>query len=113
MMQRIKGVTPRRLLEIVANAQQQFMLGGSSTDGFDNLLSGLLELTGSRHGFIAELVDEGMDRKFLRVLATSASLVTEEARDSDRDLPIRQLAIRELQQARQSRHDFHSTPLHR
>lgn len=96
MMQRITGATPRRLLELVANSQQQFMLGASSTDGFDNLLSGLLELTASRHGFIAELVDEGVDRKFLQVLAVSASLATDETRGSDGDRRMAQFEVRQL-----------------
>ena len=74
MMQRIKGATPRRLLELVAASQQQFILGAKTKDGFEYLLSGLLELTASRQGFIAELIDEGSGEKSLQPIAMSASL---------------------------------------
>ncbi len=96
MMQRIKGATPRRLLELVAASQQQFMLGGGSTDGFEELLSGLLELTGSQCGFIAELIDESAGGPFLRVYAVSASLVSWEYQQGAGDLPVKPVEIGRL-----------------
>jgi|GEM_PF-1217067 len=61
----------RRQLESIAMAQDTFIAGTRATDVFSMLLKHILEITGSKFGFIGEVLLDENGQKFLRSHAIS------------------------------------------
>jgi PAS domain S-box-containing protein len=61
----------RNMLRTITEAQQRVLLGDVPRSGFENLLDGLLELTGSEYGFVGELMRMPDGAPYLKTYAIS------------------------------------------
>jgi PAS domain S-box-containing protein len=80
MKEKYSGKWLRSLLQVITEAQQKVMLGQSPRPGFDRLLDGLLELTGSEYGFVGEVLTGDDGALFLRTHSISNIAWNEQTR---------------------------------
>jgi PAS domain S-box-containing protein len=60
-----------QLLDIVSQTQSAYIKASNLNDSFDQLLAQILELTGSRFGFVGQLLRDGDGKPFLQTYAIS------------------------------------------
>src|SRR5690606_2947123 len=59
----------KHIAEIISRAQSQFILESNRSRAFDELLSDILNLTGSEYGFIAEILHREDGSPYLKTRA--------------------------------------------
>lgn len=70
----------RRLLDIISQTQSAYIEASNLSDSFDLLLAQILELTGSRFGFVGQILHDDDDKPYLQTYAISNIAWDEQSR---------------------------------